>query len=92
MKHILDPTLARPVQRIQYVARPSDLRGLRIGLIDSTKKNADVVLRRIADRLGSTYGMSCDVLVHKHQRAPLSDAQVAAVKDRVDFVIVGVGD
>ena len=92
MKDILDPTLVRPVQRIQYVARPTDLRGLRIGLVDSTKKNAEAVLSRIADRLRSTYGMSCDVLVHKHQRAPLTDAQIAAVKDRVDFVIVGVGD
>ena len=92
MKDILDPTLVRPVQRIQYVARPSDLRGLRIGLIDSTKKNAEAVLCRIADKLGSTYDMSRDVLVHKHQRAPLTGAQIAAVKDRVDFVIVGVGD
>ena len=92
MKGILDPTLARPLQRIQYVARPSDLRGLRIGLIDSTKKNAEAVLCRIADKLGSAYGMSRDVLVHKHQRAPLTDAQIAAIKDCVDFVIVGVGD
>jgi hypothetical protein len=32
------------------------------------------------------------VLVHKHQRAPLKEAQIAELKGRADFIIVGVGD
>ena len=92
MKHILDPTIQRPTQRIQYAPRPGDLHGLRIGLLDSTKKNAEAVLLRISEKLESAYGMRCTTLVHKPQRAPLEPAQIEALKDRVDVVIVGVGD
>jgi hypothetical protein len=92
MTDILDPTITRSEQRIQYAERPQSLHGLRIGLIDSTKKNAEAVLCRIADTLEAHYGMKREALVHKHQRAPLKDAQIAEVKGTVDFVIVGVGD
>jgi hypothetical protein len=92
MMDILDPTIPRPEQRIQYVERPGNLHGLRIGLIDSTKKNAEAVLCRIADKLEAAYGMKREVLVHKHQRAPLKEAQIAELKGRADFIIVGVGD
>ena len=92
MKNILDPTIPRPAQRIEYAARPANLHGLRIGLIDSTKKNAEAVLLRISAKLESAFGMKREVLVHKHQRAPLEPGQIAELKGRVDLVIVGVGD
>ena len=92
MADLLDPTIPRPERRITYVERPADLRGLRIGLIDSTKKNAEAVLLRIAHKLEAAYGMKQEVLVHKHQRAPLEKSQIAELKGRTDFVIVGVGD
>lgn len=92
MLDILDPTIARAEQRIDYAERPKNLHGLRIGLIDSTKKNAEAVLSRIAQKLESAYGMKREVLVHKHQRAPLNEPQIAELRGKVDFVIVGVGD
>jgi len=36
--------------------------------------------------------MTVEVLLHKPQRAPLKDTQVAELKGRVDFAIAGVGD
>jgi len=36
--------------------------------------------------------MTVEVLVHKPQRAPLKDAQIAELKGRADFAIAGVGD
>ena len=92
MDDLLDPTIPRPEQRITYAERPLDLRGLRIGLIDSTKKNSDAVLLRIAEKLAAAYGMKQEVLVRKPQRAPLTKAQIAELQGRTDFVIVGVGD
>ena len=92
MKNILDPTIPRPAQRIDYAARPTSLRGLRVGLVDSTKKNAEAVLLRISAKLEAAYGMKCEVLVHKPQRAPLDEEQLAALKGRVDVAVVGVGD
>jgi hypothetical protein len=92
LSEILDPTIPRPEQRIDYVPRPGDLSGLRIGLIDSTKKNSGTVLRKIAAELESRYGMKLKVVVQKHQRAPLLEEQIAALKGETDFAIVGVGD
>lgn len=93
MLNILDPTIAMPEQeRIDYVPRPKRFEGLRIGLIENSKKNAEAVLRTVAVKLDMAYGMKMEVLVHKHQRAPLEDAQIAELKGRVDFAIAGVGD
>jgi hypothetical protein len=92
MEHILDPTIATAREPIAYVPRPRRLEGLRIGLIENTKKNSEAVLQRLAEKLAATHGMTMQVLVHKPQRAPLKDAQIAELKGRVDFAIAGVGD
>ena len=92
MTEILDPTIPTARERIDYAARPARLQGLRIGLIENTKKNSEAVLREIAERLSRRYGMTLEVLLHKDQRAPLEDSQVAELKGIVDFAITGVGD
>ena len=92
MMNILDPTITTAREDIAYVPRPGSLRGLRIGLIENTKKNAEAVLRKVAERLEKVYGMKVEVMVHKPQRAPLQDAQIAELKGRADFAITGVGD
>jgi hypothetical protein len=92
MLDIMDPTIETARERIDYVPRPANLKGLRIGLIDNTRKNAEAVLLALAEKLEREYGMKVETLVHKHQRAPLADAQLAELKGRADFVIAGVGD
>jgi len=92
MEHILDPTLATAREPIAYVPRPRRFDGLRIGLVENTKKNSEAVLRRVAEKLAAAHGMTLQVLVHKPQRAPLKEAQIAELKGRVDFAIAGVGD
>ena len=92
MLGILDPTIATPRDEIAYVPRPKSLKGLRIALVENTKKNAETVLNLVARKLTDLHGMKVEVLVHKPQRAPLSDAQIAELKGRTDFAIAGVGD
>ena len=92
MTDILDPTIPTGRERIDYAARPARLQGLRIGLIENTKKNSEAVLRKVAERLAKRYGMTLEVLLHKDQRAPLKDSQVIELKGTVDFAITGVGD
>ena len=92
MLGILDPTIATAREQIAYAPRPKSLKGLRIGLIENTKKNAEAVLQRVAEKLAAAHGMKVEVLVHKPQRAPLEDAQIAQLKGRADFAIAGVGD
>ncbi len=89
---ILDPTIATEREHIDYVPRPKSLQGLRIGLIENTKKNAEAVLQKVAEKLEAAHGMKVDVLVHKAQRAPLKDSQIAELQGKTDFVIAGVGD
>ncbi len=68
------------------------LERLRIGLIENTKKNAETVLCKLAEKLAAAHSMKLQVLVHKPQRAPLLDSQIAELAGRTDFVIAGIGD
>ena len=61
MLGILDPTIAAPRARIDYAPRPLNLQGLRIGLIENTKKNSEAVLRKLAERAARDHGMSMEV-------------------------------
>lgn len=92
MMNILDPTIGTAREQIAYVPRPGNLRGLRVGLIENTKKNSEAVLRRLAEKLETAHGVRVEVVVHKPQRAPLKDAQIAELKGKADFAITGVGD
>lgn len=92
MMGILDPTIAATREHIDYVPRPTSLKGLRIGLIENTKKNSEAVLLKMGEKLEAAHGMKVEVLLHKHQRAPLKEDQVAELKGRTDFAVIGVGD
>jgi hypothetical protein len=90
--NLLDPTIGTAEEPIDYAPRPANLHGLRVGLIENTKKNAEAMLRKLGEKLAAAHGMTADVLVHKQQRAPLKDAQMAELKGRIDFAVAGVGD
>jgi hypothetical protein len=92
MFNLLDPTISTVREQISYVPRPGSLRGLRVGLIENTKKNSEAVLRKLAEKLETVHGVKLEVLVHKPQRAPLKDTQIAELKGKTDFAITGVGD
>jgi hypothetical protein len=89
---LLDPTMATEEEPIDFAPRPASFRGLRIGLVENTKKNAQEVLRKLAEKLEAAHGMIVTAVVHKPQRAPVKDAQIAELKGKADFVIAGVGD
>jgi hypothetical protein len=92
MLGILDPTISTAREQIRYVPRPASFAGLRIGLIENTKKNAQAVLLEVARKLAARHDMKVEVMVHKPQRAPLKDAQIAQLRGKVDFAIAGIGD
>lgn len=92
MFDIMDPTTAAEEAPIDYAPRPVSLEGLKIGLVENTKPNAEAVLRAVAAEMATAYGAETVHLVHKSQRAPLADADIAKLKAEADFVICGVGD
>jgi hypothetical protein len=90
---LFDPT-ALPVGRdVKIAPRPARLDGLRIGLVENTKFNSDVLLRRLADRLGRRHGMTVARMVRK--RSPsheVDEVSLEALRSRADFVVSGIGD
>lgn len=92
MMDLVDPTISTTTRKhIDYVPRPQTLKGLRIGLVENTKNNSEAVLRIVAEKLAAAHGMKMEALVHKPQRGPLKDDQIAELKGRADFAIIGVG-
>jgi hypothetical protein len=92
MLDLVDPTIATAREALAYAPRPKILNGLRIGLVENTKKNSEAVLRHLGEILERDYGMKIEVLLHKPQRAPLKDNQLQELRGGIDFVIAGVGD
>jgi hypothetical protein len=90
---MFDPTNSVREIQIDYVPRPKKLNGLRIGLLENSKHNSDVLLLKIADRLKDRFGMKMTLLAGKKSAADfVSDDLIARFGEKADFVIAGIGD
>ncbi len=90
---LIDPTAAPVTREVRLAPRPADLRGLRLGLVENTKFNADTLLRKLADRLRDRHGITMTHMARK--RSPSHEVEEAAIADlkaRSDVVISGIGD
>ena len=73
--------------------RPSGLQGKRLGLLDNTKANAEVILRKIADILDAKYEFSEIYYTKKHSsNLPPKPEVLSNLHLYADLVIAGVGD
>ncbi|MGE0684534.1 MAG: hypothetical protein AB7P69_26965 [Candidatus Binatia bacterium] len=94
-KTVFDPTVTPIAEStpFTYALRPPSLQGLRVGLVENTKFNSEVILRKIAERLTVRYQVSMTHLEHKkssgHSVAPET---IRLFQQQVDFVLAGVGD
>ena len=91
---MFDPTLPLPEEAFTPAPRPGELQGLRVGLVENTKHNSDVILLKIAGVLKAHYGTHM-VLLHRKRSASaqLTEGAIAELKEKgVDFVIAGIGD
>lgn len=90
---IFDPTLSPIEEKITFAPRPRHLAGLRIGIVENTKHNSDVLLLKIAERLKKKFQMEM-VQLHRKKSASdfVSDDAISDLKRKVDFVIAGIGD
>jgi hypothetical protein len=90
---IFDPTVSSVKEQILFAPRPQNLNGLRVGLIENSKHNSDVLLLKIADRLKAKYGIEM-VLLHRKESASdyVTDEAIDELKQKADFVIAGIGD
>ena len=93
MTKIFDPTATPVARTVQLAARPADLRGLRLGLVENTKFNSDTLLLKLADRLRDRYGVTIGRMSRK--RSPsheIEERAIAALKAESDVVVSGIGD
>lgn len=90
---IFDPTVSAVKEKITFAPRPQNLNGLRVGLVENSKHNSDVLLLKIADRLKARYEIEM-ALLHRKESASdyVTEAAIEDLKKKADFVIAGIGD
>ncbi len=78
---------------------PSSLRGLRIGVLDNGKPNADVVMVRAAEALAARTGATVSVITKKgplglsaNAAIPLAPDRLELLRAQADLVITGAAD
>jgi hypothetical protein len=91
--NLFDPTASPVPREVRLAARPLDLRGLRLGLVENTKFNSAAILQKLAERLRDRYAMTVTLMTTK--RSPsheVDEGQVKALRHVADFVVSGIGD
>ena len=90
---IFDPTIRPVKEKIAFVPRPKELKGLKVGLLENTKHNSDVLLLKIAERLKEKFGMEMALISGKKSASDyVTDQALADFKKKANFVIAGIGD
>lgn len=92
---MIDPTahVGATANVTKRAPRPADLRGLTVGLLANTKKNAETFLDEIGDLLVSEYGVANLVRRKKLNIAQPAPAEMAEeLISSCDVIVVGVGD
>jgi len=90
---IYDPTTEVAARSIAYAPRPKSLKGLRVGLVDNTKRNSDQLLSRIGNLLERDYGAKAHVMRRKHSAGAAPHAEIIEeFKAGCDVIVAGVGD
>jgi hypothetical protein len=90
---LFDPTSSPASREVRLAPRPSELRGLRVGLVENTKFNAAPLLAKLGDRLRDRYGVTIASMTTK--RSPsheVSEAQIAALRRDCHLIVSGIGD
>jgi hypothetical protein len=92
-ERVFDPRGQVDVERIAPAPRAATLEGLRLGILDNTKWNANRLLRKTADRLGEQHRFT---EVHYYKKESFSKnadpALLAQIVAENDIVLTAIGD
>ena len=90
---VFDPRGRVDAERIMPASRVGALGGLRLGILDNTKWNANRLLRKTADRLGQHYRFAAVNYYQKESFSKYADpALLAAIAADNDIVLTAIGD
>ncbi|HEY3910799.1 MAG TPA: hypothetical protein VGM07_13020 [Stellaceae bacterium] len=90
---VFDPRGVVEAQRMELAPRVRELAGLRLGVLDNTKWNANRLLRKTAGRLGEQVPF---VVVNYYRKESFSKdadpALIEAIAADNDIVLTAIGD
>ncbi|MBV9192740.1 MAG: hypothetical protein JO168_01260 [Solirubrobacterales bacterium] len=91
---ILDPTGQADLTRAGTLApRVRDITGLRVGLLDNAKPNAQLVLQTVAAQLSARHQLGeVTTYTKSYFGTPVEDDLAGEIASSCDFAIAGVGD
>ena len=93
MVRLLDPTAAPSSKEKPLARRHTTLQGKRVGILDNTKSNADVLMLHLAELLCQEYGASTVVHQRKAHAAIGATAELLTfMAEQCDVVLLGSGD
>ena len=89
----VSPEAPAPAQAIAEGTRRAAGTGLRLGLLDNSKSNADHLLRFLAEAAGEALPISTVVKQRKYSASrPLDDAALDKLARETDFVLSAMAD
>jgi hypothetical protein len=90
---LVNPTTEPMVAPFNGAPRLPALAGTRLGIIDDSKRNADVLLEELAEILRTRYEIS-DVKWRRKPSAsrPADPAAIRELAEHCDSVIIAIGD
>jgi len=88
---LMDPTSERAAATRPLAARPSDLEGKRVGLLDISKPLGNVFLDRLAERLGER-GLSVERFVKPTFTKPAPPDLRREIETKCDVVVEALAD
>jgi len=90
--HLLSPIGVNNVERHPIAERLDTLKGKRIGLLDNTKKNADLLLKAAGEILQREFGVAEVIYRRKISSSPGAPAEMLDELAGCDAVINAYGD
>ena len=90
---VFDPRGRVEAERVAPAARVVALEGLRLGVLDNTKWNANRLLRKTATRLDELFGFAAVNYYRKESFSKYAEpALVARIAAENDIVLTAIGD
>ena len=90
---VFDPRGMVDAERVALSPRARDLNGLRLGVLDNTKWNANRLLRKTAARLGAQLSLA---IVNYYRKESFSKEADPALIEQIaadnDVVLTAIGD
>jgi hypothetical protein len=90
---VFDPRGRVDAERVELAPRAAALQGLRLGILDNTKWNANRLLRKTAELLETEHGIGAVSYYKKESFSKVADsALIAEIAANNDIVLTAIGD